>query len=416
MHNNYYPLPSEGNSALSSDLKIKSEIKSSVSHFPTFSNNITSISSPISIKTEPNINNFLLAHLDAAKAGSGIIKDSLEFTFPNPSIPPIPSHNIPQPSPLLNPEYFPVTGTAPQYTSTLQTTNAYNYQKSFANENDSMKIEIDEKLCLPHEIQEEVFHIIKKTFSDVPEITQEDVEKALRLAISENIPNMRSTKVVMEKFYPDLKDKLDKKYKNINEIMKTTYTLMLNYVPESDRLKCSTEDFLVRYPEFVNESEDELKYLLQFRNFMKLALELIPPNQNKGILMAIASRLEGSGKDYVTGGGQKLETQNRVLIYENEGQVRVAKRPNRIKRKGEDLPLPIPTKPTSKVDDIKGDYADRQIPFGPIGTFDCDSDVLNTLLSLKTGFFLLPNKDEKKADIVNEKTTSETQNLIKSEQ
>eukprot|EP01033_Poteriospumella_lacustris_P005463 gene5463-3893_t len=87
------------------------------------------------------------------------------------------------------------------------------------------------------------------------------------------------------------------------------------------------------YPEFEVEDEQEQEYLLRFRNMMVLALMVVPPRFNKKLLINIAARLEGSGKEYITGGGQKPCVTRRVLIYEREGNVQAEKREERPRHK-----------------------------------------------------------------------------------
>ena len=79
---------------------------------------------------------------------------------------------------------------------------------------------------------------------------------------------------------------------------------------------------------------EELQNTINFRNMMKIAMQIIPANSHKGLLLDFVTRLvEGSEKKYITGSGATIETQRRVKIYENEGQVVVAIRPERKKNK-----------------------------------------------------------------------------------
>jgi hypothetical protein len=74
------------------------------------------------------------------------------------------------------------------------------------------------------------------------------------------------------------------------------------------------------YPEFVYvKSEKEQLWLLNFRNMIRLAMEIFPAKDNKGLLMAVAEILEGSGEHYITGGTPSPNTVRRVKIYEKEG-------------------------------------------------------------------------------------------------
>ena len=85
-------------------------------------------------------------------------------------------------------------------------------------------------------------------------------------------------------------------------------------------LIATVEELLDAYPEFRAEKldDDELRFLLAFRNYMKVALYLIPGKLNKSLLMNICALPEGSGRSYHTGGAQIPATTRRVRIYEEE--------------------------------------------------------------------------------------------------
>ena len=68
----------------------------------------------------------------------------------------------------------------------------------------------------------------------------------------------------------------------------------------------NVSQLLLAYPEFQNSEVDsqEQVFLLNFRNTIRVAMEIIPANANKQLLINIAGRLEGSvGSEYITGGG-----------------------------------------------------------------------------------------------------------------
>jgi hypothetical protein len=70
-----------------------------------------------------------------------------------------------------------------------------------------------------------------------------------------------------------------------------------------------------KYPDFVNvNNEREQVWLLYFRNIIRLAMLIIPAKRNKGLLMAVAEILEGSGEHYITGGIPSPNTVRRVKI------------------------------------------------------------------------------------------------------
>mmetsp|Transcript_8238 Transcript_8238/g.12291 ORF Transcript_8238/g.12291 Transcript_8238/m.12291 type:complete len:375 (-) Transcript_8238:425-1549(-) len=83
------------------------------------------------------------------------------------------------------------------------------------------------------------------------------------------------------------------------------------------------------YPEFQNLDGDEVRFLINFTNMMKIAITIIPPRFNKKLLLHVCAFLEGSRNEYITGGAQTLPTQRRVQIYEQESQVKPIPRPER---------------------------------------------------------------------------------------
>lgn len=96
----------------------------------------------------------------------------------------------------------------------------------------------------------------------------------------------------------------------------------------------STDDLIEeygQYPMFALASMDdsEIQYILNFRNMLKIALQVIPANRNKMLLINICSALEGSGRVYVTGGTQSVATSRRMQIYEHESGLQKRRRPER---------------------------------------------------------------------------------------
>jgi hypothetical protein len=78
---------------------------------------------------------------------------------------------------------------------------------------------------------------------------------------------------------------------------------------------------------FLREDHQELQYLLNYRNYLRISLQIIPARLNKQLLLKVASRLEGSKNEYITGGGQKIAVTRRVDIYEKEGNVTKSAKP-----------------------------------------------------------------------------------------
>lgn len=116
----------------------------------------------------------------------------------------------------------------------------------------------------------------------------------------------------------------------IHLILRTAYVLILSYHPQNQHLMSGDVHQLLKdYPQFQGQDEEELRYLLHFRNYLRLALIIIPARLSKQLLIKIAARLEGSRKEYITGGGQKQCVTRRVDIYENEGHIHAEKRTER---------------------------------------------------------------------------------------
>lgn len=152
------------------------------------------------------------------------------------------------------------------------------------------------------------------------------------------------------------KNNLDFKEKEalIDDIMKTGYTrltvlvkqvtpaithavmavvlYLLSNILNNDHVKYKKlEDMLETYPCFKDRPENEKQNLFLTANWMAVLFRVIPARKNKGIAMDIIPKfVEGNDAHYVTGGGQKQATRDRVHIYETEGGCKPIKR---LKRK-----------------------------------------------------------------------------------
>jgi hypothetical protein len=78
------------------------------------------------------------------------------------------------------------------------------------------------------------------------------------------------------------------------------------YLPQNSVSQLSTMD------------KKDLKYMIQFCKYIRLALELLPGYRNKGLAIQIAGRLEGSKEVYVFGSGQRDTSTRREVIYHME--------------------------------------------------------------------------------------------------
>ena len=88
----------------------------------------------------------------------------------------------------------------------------------------------------------------------------------------------------------------------------------------------TVHDLLIDYPTFVADNIDaeEREKLLIFRNMMNVALNFIPPKNNKRLLLSICGTLEGTAKFYSSGGAPSRSTGRRKLIFEQESQLEPA--------------------------------------------------------------------------------------------
>jgi hypothetical protein len=90
------------------------------------------------------------------------------------------------------------------------------------------------------------------------------------------------------------------------------------------------KDLLKNYPHYEKLENDEIQSLIKFRNILKCALLIMTAKTNKQKLFIIIPLLVGEGKRYITGGGQKKDTERRVEIYNFEGNVIPCSRNRRV--------------------------------------------------------------------------------------
>jgi hypothetical protein len=180
---------------------------------------------------------------------------------------------------------------------------------------------------------DQIFRTIQGAFSDFT-LFDKLVSKQLRKLIADtnNVEiDQKTARKVTERYFDTDQFQTEQQkllLAQIQIILKTTYVLVLSYSPEFEASKYhSIGEFLQHYPEFDKEDSEELHYLLNFRNYLKIALQIVPARLNKQLLVKIAARLEGSGNEYITGGGQKPAVTRRCQIYEKEGNVSKINKP-----------------------------------------------------------------------------------------
>jgi hypothetical protein len=192
-------------------------------------------------------------------------------------------------------------------------------------------------VVLSPNVQEEIFEKVKTSFVDFT-LFDQLVAKQLKQAISDsnNIDiDAKSVRKLTEKYFDSDSFKTEQQkllLTQIQLILRTAYVVILSYHENIQPLLWKdVSTLLEHYPQFQGQEEDELRYLLNFRNFLRVALIIIPARLNKQLLLKIAAKLEGSRNEYITGGGQKPCVTRRVEIYEQEGNIQPEKRQDRIR-------------------------------------------------------------------------------------
>lgn len=98
------------------------------------------------------------------------------------------------------------------------------------------------------------------------------------------------------------------------------------------------QQFLENYIEFSDLPKEEISLLLRFRNIIKITTTMLNNSLIKQTCMDIGTILEGTGKKYICGSGETIQTKRRVLIFRKEANVYPQKRFNQsYKRKNNSL-------------------------------------------------------------------------------
>lgn len=173
----------------------------------------------------------------------------------------------------------------------------------------------------------EIFEDMKVMFSDfkyfdslVAEKLQNAIMATAEVGINEKM--CTSLYIINQYFQKDIFNTPERKLilSQILIVFKTCYVYMISKLPSSLALRWETDaQLLAAYPEFAVQAEYERSLLLEFRNILRIGLQIIPAPKNKNVLIKVAERLEGADRRYVTGGGQKPAVSRRVAIYLQEG-------------------------------------------------------------------------------------------------
>eukprot|EP01036_Dinobryon_divergens_P031366 gene31366-40752_t len=123
-------------------------------------------------------------------------------------------------------------------------------------------------------------------------------------------------------------------YFKLEVVMKAAvvYYLLQKNSTSSHAIKLyEPEEMVAAYPQLQLPHGDpnEIIFLTNFCNAMRIAVRLITPKSKKQLLISICARLEGSGRTYLAGGVQSRHTKHRMRIFEQESGVRPMKRSKR---------------------------------------------------------------------------------------
>jgi hypothetical protein len=103
----------------------------------------------------------------------------------------------------------------------------------------------------------------------------------------------------------------------------------------------TSDELFLNYP-FLHDHKDidldEMNYLKNFVNFLKILKFMIPIKANKHFILLVLEKLEGSGKHYITGGGARSCCSRRILIMESEGNLIREKRSKCVCKKNKKSP------------------------------------------------------------------------------
>lgn len=174
------------------------------------------------------------------------------------------------------------------------------------------------------EMKKNVARQLIRIFADVPYFTKL-APKIIRLL--EDVPNYdfinpRTMAIAMDRYF-ELSGLTRKSpsaialKKQIEIVVCCAYIMMKYNDPNVQDLLWTDRAQLHEYGFQINVETEEQIYLLNFRNYMIIALMLLPPEENKKLLLDVCSRLEGRDT-YIerhTGGGQTNDVRRRMQIY-----------------------------------------------------------------------------------------------------
>lgn len=185
---------------------------------------------------------------------------------------------------------------------------------------------------IPQEIKEKVRTRLAAVFGELPfyaDLCAHKVDRIIADVVTYEDVDKKTTKVLLERYFEE------DKFKEFGEsgefvlaqikiIVTSCYVLLAFHDPRLQHFIWQhTEDIRRMYPQFQQQDAEELQLLLNFRNIVKIALQIVPPHKNKKFLLDIGGRLEGRAvySEYITGSGQKDSVKKRLIIYYTEAKL-----------------------------------------------------------------------------------------------
>ncbi len=172
----------------------------------------------------------------------------------------------------------------------------------------------------------DILRIVYKDFGPFDILVADKLREALKDSNSVDINFVNTKSIVKRYFCVNQFGKSERKALmfTLQLIFQSAYVLVISLSNAANytQLSC-VEEFLAIYPQFADEKINDLErqYLLNYCNIIRTALTIIPAEKNQGRLVQLAGKLDGSGKEYITGSGQKVEVSRREAIYRQEGKL-----------------------------------------------------------------------------------------------
>lgn len=176
--------------------------------------------------------------------------------------------------------------------------------------------------------KEDIYNEIRDRFS----VATKHTDKVKRLINEHYLSHSKLNRTTLVLIIKMIREDFTKKEWSEVKYMFTSIFVYIRAHHKPDLFMNNVEEFIRIYPEFSNVTDFEKSLLLQFRNYFTIACEIIDPSNHKGELIGLVGRM--CGAVYITGGGQTVATDRRVLIYEREMSMKVGNVKERKRRIG----------------------------------------------------------------------------------